>query len=104
MQQLSWKKTFAIIWTGQLMSMLSSSAVNFAIIIWLSLETGSAEVLAYAAIAGLLPQALIGPLAGVYIDRWDRKRTMIIADAFVAICTLSMSVLFYFGYYELGFI
>lgn len=100
----NWKKTFGIIWVGQFMSTLSSSAVNFAIIIWLSLETGSAEVLAYAAIAGLLPQALIGPFAGVYIDRWNRKLTMIIADGFIAICTLCMSVLFYLGHYELGYI
>lgn len=97
----TWKHTFAIIWTGQFMSLLSSSAVNFAIIIWLSLETGSAEVLAFAAIAALLPQALIGPFAGVYIDRWDRKITMIAADGFIAACTLAMSVLFYLGHFEL---
>ncbi len=86
------------------MSLLSSSAVNFAIIIWLSLETGSAEVLAYAAIAAFLPQTIIGPFAGVYIDRWDRKRTMILADGFIAACTGAMSVLFYLGYSELIFI
>ncbi|SFC26518.1 MFS transporter, DHA3 family, macrolide efflux protein [Parapedobacter composti] len=102
--QHSWKRTFAIIWTGQFLSLLSSSAVNFAIIIWLSLETGSAEVLAYAAIAALLPQTLIGPFAGVYIDRWDRKRTMIFADGFIAACTLAMSMLFYMGYSEFKFI
>lgn len=100
----SWKRTFFIIWTGQFISLLSSSAVNFAIIIWLSIETGSAEVLAFAAIAALLPQTLIGPFAGVYIDRWDRKRTMILADGFIAACTLAMSLLFYFGHFELVFI
>lgn len=99
-----WKKTFAIIWTGQFVSLLSSSAVNFAIIIWLSLETGSAEVLAYAAIAAFLPQTIIGPFAGVYIDRWDRKRTMILADGFIAVCTGMMSLLFYLGYSELIFV
>ncbi|MGK6352988.1 MFS transporter [Parapedobacter sp. DT-150] len=104
MMQHSWKRTFAIIWSGQFISLLSSSAVNFAIIIWLSLETGSAEVLAYAAIAALLPQTLIGPFAGVFIDRWDRKRTMIAADGFIALCTLVMSALFYLGYSELIFI
>jgi len=97
----AWKKTFAIIWTGQFMSLLSSAGVNFAIIIWLSLETGSAEVLAFAAIATFIPQALIGPFAGVYIDRWDRKATMIAADGFIALCTLAMSLLFYLGYFEL---
>ncbi len=100
----SWKRTFSIIWVGQFLSLLSSSAVNFAIIIWLSIETGSAEVLAYAAIAALLPQTLVGPVAGVYVDRWDRKLTMILADGFIAGCTLAMSLLFYFGYIELVFI
>lgn len=95
--QENWKRKFTILWIGQFLSLISSSAVNFAIIIWLSLETGSAEVLAFAAIAGLLPQALIGPFAGVYIDRWDRKKTMIFADSFVAICTLVMSISFYMG-------
>lgn len=60
----NWKKTFAVIWSGQLASILSSSVVAFAIIFWVSLETGSAQVLALAAIAGMLPQSLLvcGPL------------------------------------------
>lgn len=95
--QQSWKKTFGIIWVGQFLSLVSSSAVNFAIIIWLSLELGSAEVLAFAAIAGMLPQAIIGPIAGVFVDRWDRKKTMIFADAFVALCTGVMAINFLMG-------
>lgn len=91
----NWKRKFTILWIGQFLSLISSSAVNFAVIIWLSLETGSAEVLAFAAIAGLLPQALIGPFAGVYIDCWNRKKTMIFADGFVVFCTLMMSISFY---------
>lgn len=102
--QENWKKKFAILWTGQFVSLISSSAVNFAIIIWLSLKTGSAEVLAFSAIAALLPQALIGPFAGVFIDRWNRKLTMMLADGFVAFCTLIMSVSFYMGYESLGLI
>lgn len=97
----SWKRKFIILWIGQFISLISSSAVNFAIIIWLSLKMQSAEVLAFAAIAALLPQAIIGPFAGVYIDRWNRKKTMIFADGFVALCTLLMSVSFYFGYESL---
>lgn len=93
-----WKKKFLFIWVGQFVSLISSSAVNFAIIIWLSMEHGSAEVLAYGAIAAMLPGAVIGPFAGVYIDRWDRKKTMMLADAFVAICTLVMSISFFLGY------
>ena len=89
----SWKKTFAVIWSGQLASILSSEVVAYSIIFWMSLETGSAEVLALAAIAGMLPQSLLGPLVGVYVDRWDRKRTMILADSFIALCTLALAAL-----------
>lgn len=91
----NWKKVFAVIWSGQLASILSSAVVGYAVIFWMSLETGSAEVLAIAAIAGMLPQSLLGPLVGVYVDRWDRKRTMIFADTFIALCTLCLAVLFW---------
>src|ERR1051325_7185338 len=104
MEKNNWFRTYSYIWIGQFISLLSSSAVNFSIMIWLSLTHKSAEVLAFAAIAGLLPQAIIGPFAGVYIDRWDRKKVMIFADGFVAFCTLLMSISFYFGYESLPLI
>lgn len=99
-----WRKTFSIIWAGQFLSLLSSSLVNFAIIIWLSIQTGSAEVLAWAAISALLPQSVIGLFSGVFIDRWDRKKTMIAADGFIAVCTLLIALLFYFGEMELWYL
>lgn len=91
----NWKRAFAIIWSGQFFSILTSSLVNFAIIIWLSLETGSAEMLAWVAIAALLPQTVIGPFTGALIDRWNRKRIMMLADSFIALCTLILAILFW---------
>lgn len=91
MKNQKWFRTYAFIWSGQFLSMLTSYAVHFAVIIWLSLTHQSAEVLAFAGIAGLLPQALIGPFAGVFIDRWDRKKVMIFADAFIALCAFAMT-------------
>ena len=91
----NWKKTFGIIWSGQFVSILTSSIVAYAVIFWMSLETGSAEVLALAAISGMLPQSLLGPVVGIYIDRWDRRRTMIVSDLFIALCTLLLAVLFW---------
>ena len=92
----NWKRVFAIIWTGQFLSILTSSIVNFAIVLWLSLETGSAEVLAFATMAALLPQSVLGLFTGIFIDRWKRKRVMIMADSFIAFCTLILAVVFYF--------
>ncbi len=92
-----WKKVFAIIWTGQLFSTLSSAIVGYAVVFWLSVETKSAEVLAFATIAALLPQLMLGPFTGVYIDRWNRRRIMITADLFIAACSLVMAFLFMRG-------
>lgn len=97
----NWKKTFGIIWSGQFVSILTSSIVAYAVIFWMSLETGSAEVLALAAISGMLPQSLLGPVVGIYIDRWDRRRTMIASDLFIALCTLLLAVLFWTGRAEM---
>lgn len=102
--QENWKKTFAFIWTGQLFSTLSSSVVSFAVIFWLSVQTGSAQVLALATISSLLPQLVLGLFTGVLIDRWDRKRTMIVADLYIALLTAVMAVLFYMGAAEIGLI
>lgn len=93
----NWKKSFPIIWAGQFLSILSSTIVNFAVILWISLETESAEMLAWAAMAGILPQTILGPVTGVYVDRWNRKRIMMLSDSFIAICTLTLSILFWFG-------
>lgn len=90
MENNKWLQTYLLIWAGQFVSMLTSYAVQFAIIIWLSLEYKSAEVLAYAGIAGMLPQAVIGPFAGVFIDRWNRKKVMIFSDVFLSLCALAM--------------
>ncbi len=91
MKNQNWFRIYLFLWTGQFVSMLTSYAVNFAVIIWLSLEHQSAEVLAFAGIAGLLPQALLGPFAGVFIDRWDRKKVMVFSDAFIALSTFAMT-------------
>ena len=100
----SWKRVFAIIWTGQLFSTLSSTIVGYAVIFWLSMETKSAEVLALATIAALLPQMIIGPFTGVFIDRWDRRRTMIAADIFIAVCTFIMAMMFITGDVKIPYI
>lgn len=99
----NWKNVFAIIWASQFISLLTSSVVGYSIIFWLSIETQSAEVLAYAFVAGNLPQIVLGLFAGVYIDRLDRKRVMIAADIFIAFCTAILFLLLIFKSVHLGY-
>ena len=58
-------KPFWLLWSCQAASLLGSQAVQFALIWWLTIETGSAAILATAAIVGLLPQVLLGPVIGL---------------------------------------
>ena len=73
-------RDFALLWTAGLISV----AGDFALIIALPLHayalTGSAVATGGVFAASLLPRVLLGSIAGVFVDRWDRKRTMVAAD------------------------
>jgi MFS transporter, DHA3 family, macrolide efflux protein len=84
-------------WIGQAFSIFGSQLVQFALIWWLTVSTGSATVLAMASITGLVPQIFLGPVAGAFVDRGNRKAIMIAADALVAGATAMLALLFVFG-------
>jgi len=92
-----WAPRFFTIFTGQAFSLFGSALVQFGLVWWLTRTTGSATVLATATIAAVLPHVLLGPFAGALVDRWDRKRVMILADAGIALSTLVLSLLFLLG-------
>lgn len=83
-----WKARFFTIWVGQQLSLIGSRAAQFALVWWLTKETGSATVLATATMVALFPRILLGPLAGAYIDRWNRRAVMFVADSFIALLPL----------------
>ena len=93
----SWKTPFFALWTGQAVSLLGSSLVQFALVWWLTQSSGSATVLAGATLAAMLPQILLGPVAGVLVDRGSRRRIMLVSDSLVALTTLALAALFAFG-------
>lgn len=88
---------FIIIWAGQVISVLGSNLSGFALGIWLYQKTGSASQFALVALCTALPQMLLSPLAGVLIDRYNRRWMMALADSGAAICTLVLATLFFSG-------
>lgn len=80
----SWKKDYFTILIGQGFSLISSGILQMSIIFYLTAKTGSAMVLSIATLIGFLPQALLGPFAGVFVDRHSRKKIMIGADLIIA--------------------
>lgn len=89
-----WKARFFTIWGGQAASLFGTQLVQFAIVWWLTVETGSAAVLATAAAMAYIPQILLGPFAGAVVDRWSRRKVMIIADSGIAVATVVLIALF----------
>jgi DHA3 family macrolide efflux protein-like MFS transporter len=90
-------RPFIVIFLGQATSLFGSRLVQFALVWYLTAETGSAQVLTTASIVALLPQVVISPFAGALVDRWDRRRIMIISDSLIAASILVLAVLFMFN-------
>lgn len=90
-------RAFGLVWLGQLVSSVGSGLTNFALGVWVFQQTGS--VTHYAAIAffAALPGLLVSPVAGVYVDRWDRRRVMLWADLGSGLRTLAVAVLLWQG-------
>jgi DHA3 family macrolide efflux protein-like MFS transporter len=90
----SWKARFFTIWGGQALSLLGSQLVQFALIWYLTVQTGSATVLATASLVGLIPHVVLGPIVGTLVDRWNRRMIMVLADSIIALATVGLVVLF----------
>jgi len=82
---------------GQIVSLVGSALVQFALVWYVTKQTGSATVLATATTAALVPNILLGPFVGALVDRWNRKLVMISADLVVALATVVLAMLFATG-------
>ncbi|MBN2500199.1 MAG: MFS transporter [Anaerolineales bacterium] len=71
---------FRNLWLGQLISNLGDSMTTLAVMLLINELTGSTSALAIALILTTIPQITFGLAAGVYVDRLNRKRIMIVSD------------------------
>ncbi|MFZ5916296.1 MAG: MFS transporter [Chloroflexota bacterium] len=92
---IRWQTPFFTIWIGQALSLVGSQLAQFALVWWLTEATGSATVLAMATLAAVLPGVVLGPFAGALVDRWDRRKVMLVADSFVALVSAGLAYLFW---------
>jgi len=97
MKPLSGMRGFTLLWFGQVVSMLGSAMTWFAFTIWAWEKTGKATALATISFAAFLPGVLLSPLAGVFVDRWNRKLVMILSDLATAAGTLIVFLIYTFG-------
>ncbi len=73
-------RNFMALWIGQMISFIGDYFVYLAIPIVVNRLTGSAMMVGLSLISGAIPALVLGPIAGVFVDRWDRRKTMIFSD------------------------
>ncbi len=78
--------SFGLLWTGQLLSSTGSWLLLVAVPVYVFHLTRSAQATGLALVAGVVPLVVVTPVAGVFADRWPRRRTMIGADILRAGC------------------
>jgi len=85
--------TFLTIWLGQVVSLVGSGLTGFALGVWVFEQTGSATQFALIGLSAVLPRVILSPLAGAIVDRWDRRRVMILSDVGAGLSTLAIALL-----------
>ncbi|MDD3087966.1 MAG: MFS transporter [Candidatus Omnitrophica bacterium] len=92
-------RNFFFLWLGQIISQLGDRLGQMALIAFVYLRSpGSTMDMAKILSFTIIPVFLIGPVAGVYVDRWDRRRTMYICDLLRAV--LIFTIPFFLFYYK----
>jgi DHA3 family macrolide efflux protein-like MFS transporter len=99
---------FVRLWLGQMISFIGDYFYFLAIPITVNRLTGSTLMVGLSTIFNAVPLLLLGPVAGVFVDRWDRKRTMIVADVLrgllVLLCLLVQTSQMVWLFYVVGFL
>ncbi len=99
-----WKKTITLFLTGQAISLFGSGLVDFAVVWHITLLTKSGVMMTIATLCIFLPRLFISIFAGVWADRYNRKKLIIFSDAGIAFVTLLLAFIFISGYQELWLI
>jgi MFS family permease len=84
------QRNFALLWFGGLISMAGDWVLRIGLPLYIYQLTGSTLATGIMFMAGMLPSLLLGSVAGVFVDRWDRKRTMVIANGLLAVSLLPL--------------
>jgi MFS transporter, DHA3 family, macrolide efflux protein len=92
-----WKRQTALFLTSQTLSLFGSSLVQYALFWHVTLATRSGWMMAIYILCGFVPTFLMAPFAGVWADRMDRKKLIILSDGMIALATLALALVFMAG-------
>ena len=91
---------FTLVWLGQIISVLASGMTTFAFTIYMYQKTQSATAMGLVQVAYITPFLLMSPIAGVMVDRYDRKWMMMVSDIAGGLASLIMLILYATGHLQ----
>lgn len=74
--ELLCNRSFVLLWLGQMLGVLADWALRALLLIWVFHLTGSGVAVSLVGVAAIAPMLIVGPVAGVFVDRWHRAYTM----------------------------
>jgi MFS family permease len=88
-------RNFALLWAGQSISSIGDALLDFTFVLWIAFDLGRGQSWAPLAVSGVLAASsvgtlVIGPISGVFVDRWDKRRTMLVVILLQAILTAAL--------------
>ena len=84
---------FIVVWIGQIISILASGMSGFGLSIWMFQQTKSATAMGLMQVSYIVPFLLLSPIAGVMVDRYNRKLMMMISDFAAVLATFAILIL-----------
>ncbi len=89
-------RNYAKLWYGQAVSAVGDSVFVTTLVLWVSQVLANGRSWAPAAVGGILVAtaaafALVGPIAGVFVDRWNRKSTMMRTEVIRAVMVAGLT-------------
>ncbi len=99
-RRLAGMRGFVIVWLGQMVSLLASSMTGFGMTLWMYRQTESATAMGLMQVAFITPFLLFSPIAGVMVDRHNRKLMMMVSDLTAAFSTAAVFGLYVSGHLE----
>jgi len=91
---------FTLVWLGQIVSVLASGMTTFAFTIYMYQQTHSATAMGFVEVAYITPFLIMSPIAGVMVDRYDRKIMMMVSDIAGGLASLIMLILYATGHLQ----
>src|SRR3954451_5566295 len=90
-------RTFYLLLVAQAVSLVGTHVTGFSLSVWMYQQTGSITLYGAVLLSSIVPGILVAPLAGVLVDRWNRRLTMLLAHVGGGICAIALALAYQAG-------